>query len=612
MKVSSIHVDRDVPMSARDGVILRSDVIRPDVSEPVPAIVCRTPYDKSQRLQDHSLFPPLFAAANGFAVVFQDVRGRFASEGEFDYLKFDVELPDTYDCLEWVAAQPWCDGNIGMVGYSYEAACQFIVARAQPASLKAIAPAGTATFGGIRLSTMRLESLVLGWTAMAAVDALQKKLEAGEIGEEGHADLMATKVLPVMRSPVEAAATLPLKELPTLTIPGMPSYAELMDQFLQAAEVIVGGEEQILVPALLTSGWYEGVSDEVYRGMRDRTGSEAARLGTKLIIGPWPHTGSRYESCLGERGFGQSGGAAEAGLPQAHLDFFSRHLRDEEAPELPNLKYFLMGANEWREADDWPVTGVEEPRLYLHSEGHANTAEGDGALVMEPPAGDEPPDRYVYDPASPAPSFGGNVPYFGGTTVPGPFDQARIERREDVLVYTSEPLRAPIEIVGLVELHLFVSSSARDTDFAVKVCDVDRDGISHNICDTIVRMRWRGGWRRGDPAVLLEPGEVNELRIDLGGTANMFLEGHRVRVHITSSAFPYWERNMNTGNPVGEDAKGVVAEQQVYHSAEHPSCLLLPMLAVHEDPAVRARHLAAKRTTVPTQVPGQSTTKTGA
>ncbi len=562
-----IRIDRDVEMKTRDGVILRADITRPDTQDKVPAIVCRTPYDKVRAGSAGAFLTPMQAATGGFAYVVQDVRGRYRSEGTWDFVGWGtVERTDGYDCIEWVASQPWCDGNVGMLGCSYEAGNQIAAAKTQPPHLKAIAPSGGA--GGrdnVMRATMALESIVVSWSAGLAMDVLQKKLATGQASQQDLA-----KVRAVLADPAAAARTLPLKDLPTMQVPGMPSYSEMLNGLAKAADAYDGEEDRILAPALITSGWYDNaLSTALFRALRGRGGSKAARSGTKTILGPWTHCRADYY--LGECGFGISAGGD---VTRAHLDFFSHNLLGATSPELPNVRYFVMGANVWKDAEDWPIPGTDYRPLYLHSQGGANTVKGNGVLAWQVPSNGDKPDCYRYDPADPVPSLGYRGFYSGGRMVPGPFDQERIESREDVLVYTSDPAKTPLEVVGDLELRLFISSDAVDTDFIVKVCDVDPNGVSLNVADGILRARFRNSWTKPE---LLKPGDVYEFRIDLGPTAYVFLPGHRVRLQVTSSAFPHWDRNMNTGHPAGEDAKGIVANQTIYHSAEAPSHLVLPV-----------------------------------
>jgi putative CocE/NonD family hydrolase len=559
-------VELEVDMETRDGVVLRADVYRPDSKAKVPAILCRTPYDKTQRPHLEYL-PPRIAAANGFGFVFQDIRGRFASDGEWAAAASELEVPDGYDTIEWVAAEPWCTGSVGMVGASYESFNQFMAMMAGPPSLKAIAPQSSGyTPRGIVL----LDALV-SWGSKTAKDWLARHPVA-DGAEQRHYEALLDLAL---RDPVAAAQHLPLSENPltTIPIPNNPFHI-----FLDAAESGLLGfvpPEAFTVPSLWTSGYYDLSLGAVkqFCAIRERGGTEAAREGTRLIIGPWHH--EHVEPNIGEAFFGIDTIASESGVQDAHLRFFSRHLRDNDSsPDLPVVRYFVMGDNTWHDGDAWPPSPVEVRSMFLRSTGAANSAAGDGRLSWELPAS-EPADTYRYDPATPVPAYGGRFFWGDGGRPFGPLDQARIERRDDVLVYTSDVLDAPLTIAGNVDVELFISSSAPDTDFVVKLCEVHTDGVSLNLADGICRTRWRSDGDTVDPP--LAPGETYAITVELGPVGHEFRPGHRVRLQVTSSCFPWYDRNMNTGNALGIDAVGVVATQIVHHEASFASRVLLPV-----------------------------------
>ena len=271
--------------------------------------------------------------------------------------------------------------------------------------------------------------------------------------------------------------------------------------------------------------------------------------------------------------FGRQSSAVVAMSTARHLPFFDKYLRGKESPELAIVRYFLMGANEWREAETWPLPETERTRFFFHSGGRANTADGDGKLSRNEP-GAEGPDTYTYDPASPVRSRGGRInPDLGESA--GPLDQSLLERRQDVVCYTSEELATDLEVTGSIELQLFAASSARDTDFMVRLLDVYPDGRAINIAEGCIRARYRSSILRPE---LLTPGEVYPFRIDMGATSCLFRRGHRLRVHVTSSDFPRFDRNMNTGHPIGEDTAGVPAEQSIFHRTGLASYIELPVI----------------------------------
>ncbi len=326
-------------------------------------------------------------------------------------------------------------------------------------------------------------------------------------------------------------------------------------------------------------GWYDNFIGDMARtfaGLREKAGSAAARQGQYLFLGPWTH-GVRLGSQVGEVNFGRQASGLGAMSTLRHLAFFDKYLRGVERAELAAVRYFVMGANEWRNAETWPLPGTARQRFYFHSEGRANTAQGDGRLSRDEP-GAEAPDTYVYDPASPVRSRGGRInPDLGEPA--GPLDQSVVERRADVVCYSSDELDADMEITGSIELQLFAASSGRDTDFMVRLVDVYPDGRAINIAEGCIRARYRSGVLAPQ---LLAPGEPYPLRIDMGVTSHLFRRGHRLRVHVTSSDFPRFDRNMNTGNPIGEDAIGIPAQQTIFHRAGLASYIDLPVIAGRE------------------------------
>jgi uncharacterized protein len=564
----SVIVDYDVEMQARDGITLRSNVYRPAAEGRFPAILLRTPYDKSSAKFDKNTITsirPVDAASQGFVFVTQDIRGRFASEGTTEPPSTGGEGRDGYDAVEWVASQSWCNGRVGMIGGSFASIAQWMAAMECPPSLRAIVPERTGGRNTGLFGAMQLDSTVVGWLAGQALNTITKRIASGEATQK---DLAIARQ--AFQNPQAAANHLPLDELPFLKAAGLPGYAEQIDEILHDMAAI--DATKIKVPTLITSGWYDltpGDASEMFTTIRISGGSDEARSGSRVFFGPWQHTGLGPH--LGEKFFGNHGSADAGGLPDAELKFLSRWLRDEET-DIPVATYFVMGINQWRQADAWPPPGTQMQKLFLKSGGNANTRSGDGVLDRSEPSL-EAKDTFQYDPHNPVPSFGGRFYELGGS-IPGPFEQRRIEDREDVLVYTGDALAKTLEIAGPVRLSITASSSAVDTDFMAKLCDVDEVGNSYNIADGFVRCRWRN---ETDRLAWLTPGEPTELLIDLGVVAHAFQPGHRVRLQLTSSCFPAWDRNMNTGNPLGSDAQGVVAEQTVHHGGQHLSFVEIPV-----------------------------------
>ena len=571
MVAPRIVIDRDVEMRTRDGVILRADVARPDTDRRLPAIAARTTYNKALRSRD-ALRDPMKVAAAGFAYVIQDTRGRFRSEGEWQGLGWGASEPDDgYDFVEWIASQPWCDGNVGLIGSSYNAGQVIAAARAQPPSLKAVAVGFFGDAEALATAGYWLEFVALNLSS--PIDALRHRPEA--VAPE-HIETLF-KALGTTRDDV--LNTLPLENLPTLQFPGVPSYGEIVGMWREANRTVWGLEHEIGVPVLNVGGSYDRMSgSDLYRTLRERGASGSARSQSKFVLGPWGH--SETDSHIGELGFGYVGSFERSGMEDTHLRFFSKHLRGDTNPVLSEdrsrVRYFVMGANLWKEAGDWPIPGTETRRLYLHSGGSANSARGNGTLDWCPPLGSEPGDVYRYDPLDPVPSIGLRLMYGrgGGPTPHGPFDQLRVESRHDVLVYTSEPLTEALEIAGDITIRLCVSASVVDTDLIVKLCDVDPEGCSLNVADGFMRGRYRDGYAR---PTMLHPGEIYPLDIRMGATAWMFRKGHHLRLQVASSCFPHWARNMNTGRAEGQDAGGTIAEVTILHSDEFPSYVSLPV-----------------------------------
>jgi len=537
----------------RDGVALRADVYRPDSGAPAPAILSRTPYDRTFGLTPAAAIDPERAVEAGFALVCQDVRGVHGSEG--DFTPFVSEGPDGYDSVEWIAAQPWCTGAVGMAGRSYAGAVQWLAAVERPPHLKAIAPVVTGS------------DYYHGWVYQGGAFQLGFNLFWVHImAGRRRRDSLTLQF-----------EHLPLKDPPLLDEHEAGAfYREWLshptDDAYWRSLSINRRYERPQAPALNVGGWYDvflGGTLENYMSLRRRGVSQAVRDGTRLVVGPWAH-GSAYGEYPDQR-FDAFDGADAFDLGGEQLRFFAAHLGDDPAAlDAPPVRLFVMGANRWRDEDDWPLARARHTPWYLR---------GGGRLSAEKP-GEEPPESYVYDPADPAPTRGGPTSLPGRflTTNTGPQDQREIEGRADVLVFTSDPLDAPLEVTGPLTVVLWAATSARDTDFVAKLTDVEPDGCSRILAEGVIRARFRAGYERPRPVT---PGEVLELRIDLMATCNVFLPGHRIRVVVTSSSFPRFDRNTNTGRALGEDGPGdiVTARQTVFHDAARPSHVVLPVVA---------------------------------
>ena len=558
----------------RDGVVLRADVYRPESGDPVPAIVYRTPYDRSHSLIPSAGIDPERAVAAGFAVVCQDVRGQYGSDGEFR--TFFSEGADGYDSVEWTAAQEWCDGSVAMAGRSYAASVQWLAAAERPPHLSAICPVVTGS------------DYYEGWTYQGGAFQLGFNLFWTQLMTSPRA----------ARKLDELYQHLPLTDvaIDRESGPGR-SYLDWLahptdDAFWRSLSVN-RRYERIEVPALVVGGWYDIFlrgTLENYAGLRAEGGSEEARRESRLVVGPWAH-GSTYGT-YPDHSFSQFGGVDAVDLDELQLGWLgarlgpgARHAARSEtdmsrclAPscraqrrgsDVPPVRIFVMGENRWRDEDAWPLARAREQAWHLRA---------GGALTLEPP-GDEPPDSYVYEPSDPAPTVGGPASLPGPMLRmnAGPLDQRRLEARADVLVYTSGPLTEPLEATGPLALVLWAATDAADADWVGKLTDVDLDGTSRILAEGILRARFREGY---DQPRLVEPGLPAEYTVDLVATSHVFLPGHCIRVLVTSSSFPRFDRNTGSGKPLGTDTEGDLraARQSVFHDSARPSRLLLPVV----------------------------------
>jgi putative CocE/NonD family hydrolase len=552
-----IVVEKNRMVRMRDGVALATDVYRPADGGPVPAILQRTPYDKEgAQLRNYSL-EVMQAVQAGYACVVQDTRGRFASEGEFD--PFFADGADGADTIAWVAAQPWCDGAVGMAGGSYFGATQWRAASQSPPALKAIAPFVTAAdyHEGWAYQGGAFElGFNLNWTL--------GRLALGEVIRRGGAGL--EELVAAIDDNAALYDVLPLTDVPLLADLA-PYYHDWLahpdyDDYWRA----IAPKEHygaVTVPSLNIGGWYDlflGGTIANYVALKDR--------GARLVIGPWAHGDN--VGWFAERGYGFMGAYAALDPTAVHVRWFDHHLKglDNGVADDPRVRIFVMGADAWRDADDWPLPGTRFTPYYLRA---------GGGLSPEPP-GDEPPDAYTYDPRHPVPTCGGAT-FLPGLPVAanaGPRDQRAIDGRADVLTYVTEPLERDTEVIGPIELVLHASSSAPDTDFTGKLVDVHPDGRAEILTDGILRARYRDSPSEPRP---LAPGEVYELRIDLWATANVFRAGHQIRLDVASSNFPRFDRNTNTGGTIAREGHAALrtADNRVFHDRARPSHVVLPL-----------------------------------
>ncbi len=573
-----IRVERNVAVPMRDGTVLRADIFRPEPEGRYPVLLTRTPYDKSLANLSYGWFAPIRPASEGYVVVVQDCRGRFESEGTFR--PFHQELNDGFDTVEWSAHQTWSNGRVGMYGISYLGATQWLAAAAQPPNLEAIFPSltGSDFYDGW---TYRGGAFELGFnlTWSALLLALPELPRAG-LSPEQVAPLMAG-LGGVVWDHWPALRHLPIRELPAFGHDVVaPYYKEWLDHPTRddfwAPITIEASHDRIHCPAYNLGGWFDLFMRGTLRnfsGMRANGGTEQARAGQKLIVGPWYH-GASLTANAGHTIFGQG---AQVLLEDLHMGWFDRWLRDADngIDREAAVRVFTMGANRWDEFDSWPPAEANVTPYYFHSNGAAATARGDGVLSPDAP-GDERPDHFVYDPLNPCPTTGGALFPYPLDVPPGQFDQSSVESRPDVLCYTTAVLEREVQVTGAIEVRLWAASTARDTDFTAKLVHVLPDGSALNLSDGIIRARYRAGFQE---VSLLEGGRPVSLSIDLAGTSNVFKAGERIRVEISSSNFPRFDRNTNSGNTIANDHEATVATNTVFHDAARPSHILLPVIA---------------------------------
>jgi hypothetical protein len=577
---SQIKVEFDVPATMRDGTVLRANIFRPAEEGTYPVALCRTPYSKDLSTTNAFMDVVRLARAD-YIVVVQDVRGRLRSEGEWIPLR--QEAQDGYDTVEWAATLPASSGNVGMFGPSYLGFTQWMTAVEAPPHLKCIIPSVTWA-DSLDGQSWRGGAFELGkyasWQLNMALDVLNKRY-TGNNGEKAKAILALVDELNNLRT--KGYYSMPLNDFaPFKKLNLVPEHSEVIanpnSSSINNPLSVSASYDKVKVPAYNVGGWYDIFAEgtlQNFTHLRNEGITPEARQA-KLLMGPWSHV--NYTNTVGELDFGFGANMAFinvqadlTALSQRWFDYWLKGIQngvDKEAP----VKLFIMGENKWRDEQEYPLARTRYTPYYLHSNGKANTLNGDGVLTPEKPT-DEPSDQFVYDPQNPVPTYGGQV-LMNALYFPGVKDQTPLEKREDVLVYTSAVLEQDTEVTGAVVVKLWAISSAPDTDFVARLSDVHPDGLVQNLVDGIIRARYRNG----EQEELIEPGKPYEYTIHLWSTANLFKAGHRIRLDITSSCFPRWDRNPNTGAPFGTDTTTIPANQTILHDTAHPSCVILPII----------------------------------
>lgn len=556
----------DVKAVMRDGIRLSANVFLPAKEGRWPVLLERSPY--GAKASDWYVNRALYFARRGYAYVLQDVRGRYDSEGHFH--PWEQEIDDGRDSLDWCGTQSWSNGNVGMLGMSYMGLVQWLAAPTGSPYLKAIIPHACAAdyymYGMNYTGGAPMHYINLPWS-------MNNSARSRQSGTPYKWDELL-RLLPILTADEVATGR------------AVDFYHEWMehsgyDDFWKKTSNF-GKYPKMDIPILQICGWFDCHARSLianYEGIQ-KDGTARAIREQKVVVGPWLHSDAP----------GQKAGELDFG-PDSVIDMYELFLRwmdrwlkgiQNGADQEPPLKLFTLGVNRWRTAEKWPLPDTVWTRFYLSSDGGANSVIGDGKLTRVAPVKNESPDRYVYDPNDPVPTLGENA---NGEIIP--VDHRPVERRDDVLVYSSEVLAEDMEVTGPMQAHLFASSSATDTDFTVKILDVYPTGRAISLSEGIIRARFRepGAVRTGLPAPgqyehpkLMEPGKIYPFTVELGVISTVFLKGHRVRIEVSSSNFPHWDRNLNNGGQLGVDARIVVAKQAIYHNPQNASYVELPVI----------------------------------
>jgi putative CocE/NonD family hydrolase len=555
-----VAIQQGVRVNMRDGVALAADVYRPVSDEKFPVLLQRTPYNRAGGTQMANEL-----AAHGYVVVIQDTRGRYESGGEF--YPFRNESADGYDTVEWAAKLEGSNGKVGMFGGSYVGATQMLAAMSVPPHLVAIFPYVTASEyydGWTYQNGAWMQWFSSSWTSGLAVDTLRRQAESTQ-------------------APKDWVNALPLGNYAVLTPPASSSLApyfhdwlthERDDSYWQPWRVS-DYYSRMTVMGLHAGGWHDLFlkgSIKNYTGLQQQAATAEARANQRLIIGPWAHAPTSAEGKVGDVTFGKEAVLPYTATALTWFDYSLKGIKNEYASRA-RVRLFIMGDNVWRDEQEFPLARTRYTNYYLHSTKGANSVTGDGGLSVTAPAA-ETKDQFDYDPQNPVHTIGGRL-CCGQAIPPGPADQRPNESRPDVLVFSTPPLAEDTEVTGFITLELYASTSAVDTDFTALLVDVDQSGYARFLTDGIVRARYRESTKQ---AAQVTPGEIYKYTIDLWATGNVFKAGHRIRLYISSSNFPRFNRNLNTGEDIIGSSRSLRAHQTIYHDRAHPSALILPVI----------------------------------
>jgi len=588
-------IDQKIMMPMRDGVRLATDIYRPKTDQPVPIIFSRTPYNfnswRDGKMSMGTYKRALEAVKRGYAYVVQNERGRYFSEGEWEIL--GTPTTDGYDAFTWMASQPWSNGKIGTLGCSSTAEWQMAVAALDHPAHAALVPmgfgAGVGRVGGYYEQGNwyrggAVQMLFAAW--LYGVQNTQRPTFPPDLSQEDLVRLSRYFDLAPEMPPVDWSKA--LRHLPVMDIlkaiegpKGM--YEEFIKRKPDDPAWYEGGlyhdDMPFGVPSLWFMSWYDistGPNLALFNHVRKNAADPEVAENQFAVIAPTTHCAywrSSEKTIVGERDLGDSRFDYD-GLIYAWFDYWLKGEKNGILEKTPKVQYYTMGLNKWQSSDTWPPEGMEIVDYFLNSGGSANSLYGDGRLSTSSPGPEDHPDVFTYDPSNPVPSRGGNVCCTGNAIEAGAFDQRSVEARNDVLVYSTDPLETGVEVSGTIEITLYVSSSARDTDFTVRLIDVYPDGTAYNLDETIQRARYREGY---DREVFMEEGQIYKLDVSPISTSNYFAPGHRIRIEVSSSNFPRFTRNLNTGGNNYDESKGIVAVNRVHHSSNHPSRIRLPV-----------------------------------
>ena len=591
-------IDEKVMMPMRDGIRLSTNIYRPKTNDKVPVIFSRTPYNFNSwgdgKERTRALQSALQMVEKGYAYVVQNERGRYFSEGEWDIL--GVPLTDGYDAFTWLSNQTWSNGKIGTIGCSSTAEWQMAVASLDHPAHAAMVPQG---FGaGVGRVGQYFEQgnwyrggveqlLFASWLYGVEQDKFKPRIPAGA-SQEDLIRISRFYDLAPENPPVnwaEAFQHLPLKDL----LKNVSGKKEIFDKMIvrkpNDEDWYKGGlyhdDMGFGVPSFWFVSWYDVATSpnlELFNHVRNNAESKSVRENQYLVISPTLHCGfkrAKENTIVGELSVGD----ARLNYDEQIALWFDHFLKGDKnnfENKIPRVQYYTMGINKWQQSETWPPKGVTYQTYFLGSKGNAQTMYGNGTLSLSKNSKPEGKDSFVYDPMNPVKSYGGGVCCTGNAVQGGSFDQRIMETRADILVYTSQPLEEGIEVSGFIEAHLYVSSDVKDTDFTVKIIDVYPDGRAYNLDETIQRARYRDGY---DKEVFMDKGKVYKVSLSPMSTSNYFKKGHRIRIEVSSSNFPRFARNLNTGGNNYDEKTGVVATNNIHYSENYPSQIRIPVIS---------------------------------